>query len=167
MSKFKVGDKEDRMTYKFGDKVVVNNDIHKSKKGYVFRVHPATEHLRTGYTVVFDDGEYTVVSENSVFLVPSEPVNTVLFVTHDDDYNKKKYIFGIERHIRVSIGDKLFADTRYGKSVVTAVCEPFEISEHGLNQLSKIHGGYGKLKYITGRAVKSYTEEPFENELPF
>lgn len=144
------------MKFKVGDRVFVKRLSGLRREGVIVNIDFPTRQLK----VNFDEEQWCWYTAESLEL-SVEQTYMVLFVTHDDDYNKKKYIFGIERDISIGIGDKLFADTRYGKSVVTAVCEPFEINEHGLNQLSKIHGGYGKLKYITGKAVKGYTEEPF------
>jgi len=88
---------------------------------------------------------------------------SIIFVTHDEDKYpvKRKFIFEVNRRWNIKTGDKLFADTRYGKKLVTAVCEPFEINEHGLNQLSKVLGGKSELKKILSRAVQGYTEQSF------
>ena len=150
------------MNYKVGDRVNIYHPAVKLENGVIKGIG---SHGR--YIIGFDNGSFCMAPEDYIELVQPNSEQTVIFVTHDDDHNKKKYIFGIDSSVHVNVGDKLYADTRYGKSIVTAVCEPFSIGINGLEQLSKVHSGNGKLKYITGRAVKSYTEEPFDVDLPF
>ena len=151
---------DDNPKFKVGDRVVIKCIAHHAngKVGTIGGYMPDV----FAYRIEFDDGEWGWYTAESIELNALQ-VRNIIFVTHDDDKQqvKRKYIFGIENGVKVRTGDKLWADTRYGKKLVTAYCEPFEVNQQALNQLSKIFGGHGTLKYITGRAVKTYLEEIF------
>lgn len=89
----------------------------------------------------------------------------VVFVTHDDDAmaNKRRYLFRTYRtHIK---GDKLFADTKNGKKLVTAATGSFLIDRDGLDAMDLMNGCHkGELKSITGYAQKQeeWKEVPFK-----
>jgi hypothetical protein len=77
----------------------------------------------------------------------------VVFVTHDEDAYKKKYLFGVAENVSIKIGDKLFADTRNDKKLVTAVTCNFKVDRAGLDAMDIIFGAKGELKMIVARAM--------------
>ena len=100
----------------------------------------------------------------------SIPLFNVVFVTHDDDYVKmpfglKQYLFGVPHDVTIKKGDKLFADTRKGRKIVTAFTNSFKTDKAGLDALDIMNGCHkGELKSITGYAQKQeeWKEVPFK-----
>jgi len=89
----------------------------------------------------------------------------VVFVTHDSDQTPcRKYIFAVPHDVTIKKGDKVFADTRKGKKIVTAYTNSFKTDKAGLDAMDIMNGCHkGELKSITGYAQKQeeWKEVPF------
>lgn len=96
----------------------------------------------------------------------SIPLFNVVFVTHDSDNDRgRKYIFAVPHDVTIKKGDKLFADTRKGKKIVTAYTNSFKTDKAGLDAMDIMNGCHkGMLKMIVARAKRQeeWKEVPFK-----
>jgi hypothetical protein len=80
-------------------------------------------------------------------------------------FGLKQYLFGVPHDVAIKKGDKLFADTRKGKKIVTAYTNSFKTDKAGLDAMDIMNGCHkGELKSITGYAQKQeeWKEVPFK-----
>ena len=155
--------------FNVGDKVIAKfEDSGFVKEGEVYTIHQVRDsgliELQEMRGVLFGQRDFELSKNNEYRLL------NVVFVTHDDDtsYVKRNFLFCVPKNIEIKIGEKLFADTKYGEKLVTARTNSFKIGKDGLEALAIVEGCHAdNMKSIVGRAKHRPEWEKVQFECPF